>query len=161
MKCAWATIRARAVAIGLVVLLVGVAAAPVEASWRVGFWVGLGFPYGWPYGHAPYPYPYYAPYYYPHYPYYAYPYAAPYPVYVYPPPAASVPPAAAPATPTTPTPSPLTPSPPAAGEGATAQKCETVWVEGHYETHVGPGGQASTVWVPGASRQICQDRPGP
>jgi hypothetical protein len=157
MKRGWATMGKRALAIGLGVLLVVAAATPVEAYWRAGFWVGLGAgalltaPFWSPYGYYPYPYPYYSPYYPPSYPYYA-----PYPVYAYPAPSTgAVPPAATPTTPTTPTPSLLTP-PPTAGEGAVARKCETVWVEGHYETHVGPSGQGSTVWIPGVSQQICQ-----
>jgi hypothetical protein len=165
MNRGW-TVATRALAMGLAALLVLLVAGPVEAYWRGGFWIGLGTgalltaPFWWPYayGYPAYPSPY--PYYYPYSPY---PYYLAYPGYAYPaPPAGSVPPPASPATPTVPTPSPLTPSPPAApapsGEasGGAPSKCETVWVEGHYETHVGPGGQAVTVWVPGGSRQVCQ-----
>lgn len=133
----------------LVILLVLAPAAPAVAYWRGGFWIGLGtgmlltapFWYGAPpvYSYAPpapYPYP------------YAYPYPYPY-AYPTPPPAA---------TPTTPTPSPL--SPPAAGAespgASAARRCETVTVEGHYETYVTAAGQASTVWVPAGPREICQ-----
>ena len=136
----------------LVVLLVLAPAAPAVAYWRGGFWLGLGtgmlltapFWYAPPlYSYAP-PAPYAYPYPYPY--AYAYPYSYAYPT---PPPAA---------TPTTPTPSPL--SPPAAeseGPGPSAgRRCETVTVEGHYETHVTAAGQASTVWVPAGPREICQ-----
>jgi hypothetical protein len=169
-------------AVGMAALLLALAAAPVEAHWHAGFWVGLGTgalltaplwwaPYGYPYA-APYPhgYPYASPYPYPYaaYPYaypYGYPYYEPPPAQAVPPPAGVAPPAAPHPTPTTPTPSPLTPSPPsgaapappAAGEGGIARQCETVWVDGHYETHSRPGGQITTVWVPAASRQICRE----
>jgi hypothetical protein len=152
MSRGWATMGTRAVAIGLALLLVVVAAAPVEAQWRAGFWLGLGAgtlltaPFWGPYGYSS---PYYSPYYPPYYSPYSYPSYQPYPIYGYPP-------AATPATPMTPTPSPLTPPPPTAGEGAIARKCGTVWVEGHYETHVGPTGQASLMWLPGVSRPICE-----
>jgi hypothetical protein len=149
----------------LVALLVLAPAAPASAYWRGSFWVGLGT------GllvTAPFWYGPSSVYYYPSpYPYSPYPYSSPYPVYAYPP-ASSPPPAYAPpaytppayvppSSPTTPTPSPLSPAPPAEGApSASAQNCETVWIEGHYEVHVSASGQATTVWVPGASRQICQ-----
>ena len=149
----------------LVALLVLAPAAPASAYWRGSFWVGLGT------GllvTAPFWYGPSSVYYYPSpYPYSPYPYSYPYPVYVYPP-ASSTPPAYAPpaytppasmppSSPTTPTPSPLSPAPPAEGTpSASAQNCETVWIEGHYEVHVSASGQATTVWVPGAARQICQ-----
>lgn len=167
--------RNRIVAIVLAAVLVVLAAVPAEAHWHGGFWFGLGTgalltaPFWWPYGYrAPYYYP-YAPYYDP----YASPYASPYyypsyqpyPVYVPPAPSAgSAPAAGMPASPTTPTPSPLTPSspgtgaapPPATGEGTAGQQCATVWVEGHYETHIRADGQATTVWIPAVSQQICR-----
>jgi hypothetical protein len=143
-------------------MLLLLAAAPADAHWYGGgFWLGLGVgtlltaPLWAPYAYAsPYYYPYPYPYYYPYYP--------PYPAYASPaPPAGSVPPAA---TPTTPTPSLLTPSPPETGgpappavrEGTAGQTCDAVWVEGHYETHIRPGGQGVTVRIPGASQQICR-----
>jgi hypothetical protein len=151
----------RAIAIALAASLVLLAAAPVEAYWRAGFWVGLGTgallaaPFGGPYTYGAYPYAH--PYAYPH------PYYAPYPVYVYPPLGVSMAPPPAAPTPTTPAP-PLAPpgpaapapSPSAGAESVTSSRCETVWIEGHYETHIGPSGQAATVWVPAGSRQLCQ-----
>jgi hypothetical protein len=140
--------------VGLVVLVIAlvlVPAAPAFAYWRGGFWIGLGtgmlltapFWYGPP-----------SVYYYPPYPYaYPYPYASPYPAYAPPPAAPAY--APPPATPTTPTPSPLAAPPGAPGPSA-QPRCETVTVEGHYETYVTAGGQASTVWVPAGPREICQ-----
>jgi hypothetical protein len=165
VKRAW-VLGKRALALGLAVLLVLLVAAPVEAHWWGGFWLGLGTgalltaPLWWP---CP-AYPTYAlyPYYYPYAPY---PYYPPYPSYAYPaPPVGAVPSPASPTTRTALTTSPLTEVPPAAPAPAssaetpsgTPLKCETVWVEGHYETHVGPSGQAATVRVPGGSRQLCQ-----
>jgi hypothetical protein len=31
-----------------------------------------------------------------------------------------------------------------------------LWIDGHYETYIGPSGPALTVWVPGDSRQLCR-----
>jgi hypothetical protein len=161
----------RVAAMALAAVLPVLAVAPAEAHWHGGFWFGVGtgtlltaplwYPYGYraPYYYYPYApsYPYAAPYYYPYY--------QPYPVYVAPVPSAgSPPPAEMPATPTTPTPSPLTPSspgtgpasPPAASQGPAGQTCTAVWVEAHYETHIRTDGQATTVWIPAASQQICR-----
>lgn len=152
--------RAAARRIGLVVLVIALVLAPAGpafAYWRGGFWIGLGtgvlltapFWYAPPslyYGPPPYAYAYPYP----------YPYASPYPSYVPPPspPAYAPPPAAT----TTPTPSPL--SAPPAGEGGAGPsvppRCETVTVEGHYETYVTADGQASTVWVPAGTREVCR-----
>ncbi|MGH7267070.1 MAG: hypothetical protein ACREMB_19795, partial [Candidatus Rokuibacteriota bacterium] len=50
--------------------------------------------------------------------------------------------------------------PPPQGSQASGQSaprnCETVTVEGHYETRVMPSGQRVTTWVPAEARQICQ-----
>lgn len=159
----------------IVVALIVLPAGPALAHWHGGFWIGLGAGafltapfWGWPYPYRAYaPEPIYVP--------------APAPVYVYPPasyPAYAPPPPVAypvytppPPSLTTPTPSPLSPppsappgetpgsgppSPPGGPPQASSQQCRTVWIEGHWEIHVLPDGQRSTVWIPGGSRQICQ-----
>ncbi len=101
------------------------------------------------------------------------------PVYTYPVYAPTYPtaPAYAPATVLAPTPQPLAPAPPTGAELApppamtpgsatppassespqsAIQACETVWVEGHYETRVMPNGQRYTTWVPTHSQQRCR-----
>jgi len=108
---------------------------------------------------------------YPAYP--AYPAYAPYPVY-YP---SYTPTYTAPeytpvySTPTYPTPQPVSPppqgtplpappgesqTPPAQPPQASAQNCQTVWVEGHYETRVMQNGQRYTSWIPAYTQQLCQ-----
>lgn len=83
------------------------------------------------------------------------PYAVPAHVPTYPPPPAH-------ATPPTPLPGPPRPggpptaSPPPGGSPGSAQTCQTVTVEGHWETRVRPNGQRETVWVPTHVQQICQ-----
>ena len=71
---------------------------------------------------------------------------SPYPVYVPPPPQAVPPPAGPPGAPA---PGPGAPS---AGAG----RCETVLVEGHWETYVRPGGQQERAWVPARNVQECR-----
>jgi hypothetical protein len=98
------------------------------------------------------------------------------PGYVYPAyPQQVVPYAAPPAVSVTPTPQPLSPAPqtgverspqpstldpaaprPPAAAAPSPQSCQTVWVEGYYETRVLPGGQHETAWVPAHSREICR-----
>jgi hypothetical protein len=34
--------------------------------------------------------------------------------------------------------------------------CQTVWVEGHYQTRVMQDGQRVTAWVPAHTQQFCQ-----
>ncbi|MGH2668710.1 MAG: hypothetical protein ACRDH5_06260, partial [bacterium] len=48
--------------------------------------------------------------------------------------------------------------PPASSESpqSAIQTCETVWVEGHYETRVMPNGQRHTTWVPTHIQQRCR-----
>jgi len=81
-----------------------------------------------------------------------------YPGYVpaYPAPAfGAPPPGAAPAPPPAgPRPAPV-PSAQAPPPGS-ARNCQTVTVEGHYETRVAPSGQRATVWVPSYTQQMCQ-----
>ena len=101
---------------------------------------------------SPYAYPAYVPTYPP-------PYPPPYrPPYVPPSPGAPVPPR--PGGPATgPPPASATPS---SAPGATgtppgpAKNCQTVTVEGHYETHVRQSGQQETIWIPTRAEQICQ-----
>jgi len=80
---------------------------------------------------------------------YAYP-PPPYPApaYVAPPPRGS-----SPAPP--PAPSGQSPAPPGGPTGA-VKGCQTVTVEGHYETRTRQGGQPETLWVPTHQEQICQ-----
>lgn len=92
---------------------------------------------------------------------YAYPavYPAPYPSpYMPPSPGAPAPPRPA-GPPTGPPPSSATPrsAPGAAGapQGPT-QNCQTVTVEGHYETHSLQSGQRETIWIPARPEQMCQ-----
>ena len=47
-------------------------------------------------------------------------------------------------------------NPPLGPPQVSVQTCQTVWVEGHYETRVGPTGQPVTAWVPTHRQQICQ-----
>lgn len=72
-----------------------------------------------------------------------------YPAYLPPPPAA--PPTAT--APMAPPPGPGAPSP--SGPGA-ATRCETVRVEGHWETHVRPGRPPERVWAPAQDLQVCR-----
>lgn len=97
---------------------------------------------------SPYAYPAYAPTYPPPYPS---PYVPPSPVGPAPP---------RPGGPATgPPPSSATPSP-APGASGTPQRpattCQTVTVEGHYETHTRQNGQQETIWIPTRAEQICQ-----
>lgn len=58
-----------------------------------------------------------------------------------------------------PPPSGASPSPAPAvpgGTPGTARNCQTVTVEGHYETHVSPNGQRETAWVPTHEQRVCQ-----
>jgi hypothetical protein len=90
---------------------------------------------------SPYAYPAYAP---------AYPppsYAPPPP-----PPRGALPPTPPPATGAPPGQAPA--APPGASQGS-AKDCQTVTVEGHYETRVRPGGQRETLWVPTHAEQVC------
>ncbi len=101
---------------------------------------------------SPYAYPAYAP------PYPA-PSPPPYrPPYVPPSPAAPVPPR--PGGPATgPPPSSATPSSAPGASGSSqesAKNCQTVTVEGHYETHVRQNGQQETIWIPTRAEQVCQ-----
>jgi hypothetical protein len=88
------------------------------------------------------------------------PYA--YPAYVptYPPPPVPPSPGGAPPRPAGPAPAPpppsATPSPAPGVSGGPAGSCQTVTVEGHYETRIRPNGQRETVWVPTRTEQICQ-----
>lgn len=161
----------------VVLLLVPLLAVPAEADrWRHGrgggwhhgghrghggFWIGVGV------GALVT-----APWWY--YPTYSYPVYYPYPVYygypAYAPTYTTAPEYTPPPATMTPTPQPLSPAPQGGTEGAppqsggqaappppqTSQNCQTVWVEGHYETRVMPNGQRVTVWVPAHSQQICQ-----
>jgi hypothetical protein len=85
------------------------------------------------------------------------PYAYPAPVPVAPAPPYVPPSARGPVPP--PSGGPATP-PPAGGAAAPApepgKNCQTVTVEGHYETRVPPGGQRETVWIPTYTQQLCQ-----
>jgi hypothetical protein len=83
--------------------------------------------------------------------------------YTYPPPPVQVapgppyvPPSARGASPAPPG-GPATP-PPAGGMPAPAPgaNCQSVTVEGHYETRVAPGGQRETVWIPTYQQQLCR-----
>lgn len=107
-------------------------------------------------------------------PAYAYPVYTPYPVYpaytpAYPPPSYGVPAY----TPTYPTPEAVSPAPPGAMQPvpappsgsqppaaqppqASAQNCQMVWIEGHYETRVMADGQRFTSWIPSYQQQVCQ-----
>jgi hypothetical protein len=85
----------------------------------------------------------------------AYPSYAP----AYPPPYGPPPFPPPPVGPPVPAPSgaPPVPTPGAAGAPqGSAQRCETVTIEGHYETLIRPGGQQETVWVPTRSEQVCR-----
>src|SRR6188508_1793838 len=88
---------------------------------------------------------------------YAYPAAYPSP-YMPPSPGAPAPPrSGGPAT--GPPPSSATPrsAPGAAGTPqGPAQNCQTVTVEGHYETHSLQSGQRETIWIPTQTEQMCQ-----
>jgi hypothetical protein len=85
---------------------------------------------------------------------YAYPAYAPYPPPVYaPPPRGSSPPASPPSSPGGT--SGQAPAAPGGPSGA-AKGCQTVTVEGHYETRVRQGGQSETLWVPAHQEQVCQ-----
>jgi hypothetical protein len=79
-----------------------------------------------------------------------------YPAYAPPPPYAAPPPAS----PSGPAPSTgaATPStgPRSPGGAATGRRCETVLVEGHWETLVRSGGQSERVWVPARNIQECR-----
>jgi hypothetical protein len=102
---------------------------------------------------SPYAYPAYAPMYPP-------PYPPPYrpPTYVPPSPGAPVPPR--PGGPAAgPPPSSATPSSEPGASGSSqgpVKNCQTVTVEGHYETHVRQSGQQETIWIPTRAEQICQ-----
>jgi hypothetical protein len=167
------------VALLFVPLLAGSAQAWVRGGgWHGGHggWHGGG--YGWggfalglgigalatsPYWYRPaYAYPAY-PYAYPVYPYPAYPY----PAYSYPtysPPVYASPPnpgAGGQADPSTGlsygNPPTNPPQPSAQGSAPSGgQNCETVTVQGHYETRTLQNGQRATVWIPAYSQQICQ-----
>jgi hypothetical protein len=53
-------------------------------------------------------------------------------------------------------PPPTGSTPEAAPSGSTtAQSCQTVTVEGHYETRVLANGQRVTAWVPAYARELC------
>lgn len=141
------------------------------------FGLGLGVLLTAPWWYSPaYAYPAYTPAY--TYPAYAYPYGYPaysYPAYSYPdytsyPTPGYAPPAPQSAPPPPPPPSssgettpPAAGTPPATGWGqaygappASSQNCQTVWVEGHYETRVMQNGQRVTAWVPTRAEQLCQ-----
>jgi hypothetical protein len=135
------------------------------------FGLGLGALLTAPFWYRPvYAYPAYTPVYsYPaySYPVYSYPaYSYPgysYPVYsapAYPP--GSYAPAPQPASPPSGGGAEAAPAPPPgsaqpqASPQASSQNCQTVWVEGHYETRVMANGQRVTAWVPAYSQQICQ-----
>ncbi len=93
----------------------------------------------------PYTYPAYAPRY------------APPPAYVPPSPPAPSPPRQG--GPATPPPSGASPSQAPGAGGApqgSARNCQTVTVEGHYETRVSQGGQRETAWVPTHEQRVCQ-----
>jgi hypothetical protein len=120
------------------------------------YWYPPAYAYpAYPYGYPAYPYPAYA---YPTYPYpaYSYPTYSP-PVYASPPvpgaggqadPSASLNYGSPPANP-----------PQASAEGSApsgGQNCETVTVQGHYETRTLQNGQRVTAWIPAYSQQICQ-----
>lgn len=97
---------------------------------------------------SPYAYPAYAP---PYPPPYPPPYAPPSTGGAAPPrpggPATGPPPSSA-------TPS-LAPGAPGTPQGP-AKHCQTVTVEGHYETRVRQSGQQETVWVPTHAEEMCQ-----
>ena len=93
----------------------------------------------------PYAYPAYAP---------AYP---PRPAYILPSPPAPGPPRQGGPEPASPPPG-TSPSPAPGARGApqgSAPNCQTVTVEGHYETRVRQNGQRETVWVPTHDQQVC------
>ena len=139
------------------------------AGFVIGF--GLGALLTAPFWYRPaYAYPVYVP---P--PVYAYP-AYPYPVSGQTSYAPSYGPTYWPPAQLTPTPQPLSP-PPGSGTGSPpgppsaapeapppsagspsglAHRCETVWVEPHYETQVTASGDRYTIWVPGYTREVCQ-----
>jgi hypothetical protein len=125
-----------------------------HGGWSAGgFFLGLGVgtlltaPWWYPPAYA---YPAYPPAY--TYPVYSYP-ASPYPVYT-PPAYTYAYPTYGPPSATTPTPEPLSPPPPV--PPTSAQSCQTVTVEGHYETRVLANGQRVTAWIPAYTQQICQ-----
>jgi hypothetical protein len=158
----------------LLLPLLATPAAAWRGGWRHGhgwgaggFFLGLGVGtlLTAPFWYRPaYAYPAYTPAY--TYPAYSYPTYA-YPAYTptYAAPAYSPPPAYMPPSFTTPTPEPLAPAPQGGAEAAppasqppqaSTQGCETVWVEGHYETRVMANGQRVTSWVPAHTQQVCQ-----
>jgi hypothetical protein len=51
--------------------------------------------------------------------------------------------------------SPSSTAPPPGPQGS-AQNCQTVWVEGHYQTRVMSDGRRFTAWIPARSEQFCQ-----
>lgn len=114
-----------------------------------GFFLGLGVgalltaPYWYP---PSYSYPVYAP---------AYPYPAyPYPAYPYP--AYGSPTYSPTYTGPSYAPSPQAPAAGPAESQVTVQGCETVTVEGHYETRVMPTGERLTAWIPAHTEQVCR-----
>ena len=94
---------------------------------------------------SPYAYPAYVP-------------GSPLPPYVPPPPGVpGPPPPGGPATMRPPSGATPGPAPGAAGAPSGAERsCQTVTVEGHYETRVRQSGQRETIWVPAHAEQICQ-----
>ncbi len=115
------------------------------------YWYPPAYAYpAYPYAYPTYPYPAYS------YPAYSYPAYSP-PAYTPPPdpgtggqvnPSTSLSYGSPPAGP---------PQPPAQGSAPTGgQNCETVTVQGHYETRTVQNGQRATVWIPAYSQQICQ-----
>jgi hypothetical protein len=94
---------------------------------------------------SPYGYPAYVP-------------AYPPPRYPSPPPAGPPPPPASGATtaPSTGTPAPGAAAGPSDVPAGAKGSCETITVEGHWETHVRPGGQQERIWVPTGTIQVCR-----
>jgi len=91
------------------------------------------------------------------YPAYAPTYPAP-PAYVPPSPPVPSPPRQGSPEPAPP-PSGASPRQAPGGQGpppGSVQNCQTVAVEGHYETRVRQNGQRDTVWVPTHERRVCQ-----
>jgi hypothetical protein len=72
-----------------------------------------------------------------------------------PPPGGPPPPPGPPAGPPRPGGYPAPPPPPGGGPGS-AQTCQTITVEGHWETRVSQTGQRASAWVPTHQRQVCQ-----
>jgi hypothetical protein len=92
---------------------------------------------------------------------YAYPaYGPPYPPPGYRPPPAAGPPPLPPAGPRTT--APPTGAPPGGATGRSdapegpGRSCESVTVEGHWETQVRPDGRRESVWVPTRDAQVCR-----